>query len=227
MIAGPFAHDRFHFTTGLRAGEVATIRGDRGEVLLSYRSFAGVTGIVAALVAGIVVVAGLAAVAFLINEDSNVRAIIALAMTIGFAFLITMLVPRTNVTLFDNDQPALTIAQRSSFPSASYIVATPNGATLAELRKSAFSRLGRNRWTLWHDGRFLGEAIEDSFVGALLRKLFGKFSRRFETNVTLRYGGLEAGRIPRKTEDMLELTSDALDRRVAVAVATLVLGREP
>ena len=113
-----------------------------------------------------------------------------------------------------------------------YAVAAPNGAVLAVLRKSPFSRLGRNRWSITQDGRYLGQAVEESFGRALIRKFLGKFSRRFETNMRIEHGGVDAGRIIRRaTEhahlDTLELRGDALDRRVAVALATVVLGREP
>jgi len=111
------------------------------------------------------------------------------------------------------------------------VVATPNGAVLGALRKSPFSFLGRTRWTITHDGRVLAEAIEESFGRAILRKLYGKFSRRFETNLFIRLPGLDMGRILRRNEDgdvdVLELAGDALDRRVAVALATVVFGREP
>lgn len=224
---GPFAHDRFQFTTGLRAGEIATIRGSAEEVLLSYRSFASITGVIAAFVSALMIVAGLAAVLLLWTEGSLLRAFGALALTLGFAVVIALLVPKIRVTLYDNDQPALSITQVSAFPGARYTIATPNGSTLAEIRRSAFSRFGRHRWTLWQNGRYLGDAIEESFFGALLRKLLGKFSRTFETNVALRYGGMVVGRIPRRTADRLELSNDALDRRIAVALATLILGREP
>lgn len=224
---GPFSATRYRFSTGLRAGEVAAIRGEDGKVLLSYRSFASVVGIVATLVSGIVLLAGLAAVLFLVAEGAPLRAMAALVLTVTFASFIAMLVPRVNVTLYDEHHPALTIWQRTLFPSAAYVVATPNGATLAEVRKTFFSRLGRNRWTITQDGRFLGEAVEESLGAALLRKFLGKFHRRFETNLSITHGGLETGRILRREGDVLELTSDALDRRVAVALATLVLGREP
>lgn len=230
-IAGPFAHTRYRFTTGLRAGEVADIRGDDGKVLLSYRSFASVVGIVAALVSGIIALAGLAAVLFLIAEESPTRAFVALVLTLIFAFFITLLVPRVNVTLYDEHHPALTLSQRSIFPTVSYVVATPNGATLAELRKTSFSRLGRHRWRIVQEGRLLAEAVEESWARAMVRKVLGKFNRRFETNLRIEYGGLDAGRIIRRPDangvDLLELTTDALDRRVAVALATLILGREP
>jgi hypothetical protein len=228
----PFAETHYRFTTGLRAGEVATIRASDDRVLLSYRSFASVSGIIAALVSAIVALAGIAAVLFLLAEQAPFRAIAALGLTMFFATVIAMLVPRANVTLYDDQHPALTVSQMAVFPTPSYVVTTPNGAVLAELRKSFFSRLGRNRWTIWQDGRFLGDAIEESFFGALVRKVLGKFSRAFETNVRIAYGGLEAGRIIRRPgpdgrADVLDVTTDALDRRVAVALATLVLGREP
>ncbi len=231
-LAGPFAHTRYRFITGLRAGEIATIRDEAGQVLLSYRSFASVIGIIAALVSGLVSVAGLAAVLFLFIEHDPLRAVVALVLTLVFAFLIGLLVPRVQVTLYDDGRPALTLSQRTAFPAACYAVATPNGATLADLRKTFFSRLGRNRWTIVQDGRHIGEAVEESLGRALVRKFLGKFSRRFETNFLIEHGGLAAGRIIRRPQpegvaDVLELTNDALDRRVAVALALVVLGREP
>lgn len=228
IARSPFSETTFHFTTGLRAGEVAAIRGEEGQVLLSYRSFASVTGIVAALVSAIVALAGIAAVLFLLSEGAPFRAMLALLLTAVFATGIAWLVPRVHVTLYDEHHPALTISQLGA---RAYAVSTPNGATLAELRRSPFSRIGRHRWTVIQDGRHLGESLEESLLGALRRKLLGKFSRRFETNVRIIYGGLPVGRIVRRPDngrtDVLELTSDALDRRIAVALATLVLGREP
>jgi hypothetical protein len=231
LPVGPFSQTHYHFTTGLPAGEIATVRGGNDQVILSYRSFASVTGIVAALVSGIVALAGLAAVLFLINEHQLLRAGAAFALTVLFSFLIALLVPRVQVTLYDDGHPALTLSQRSAFPAA-YAVSAPNGAQLADLRKSLFSRLGRNRWTITQEGRLIGEIAEETFGGALIRKFLGKFSRRFEENLRIEYGGLAAGRIVRRPDpdgrmDFLEITNDALDRRIAVAAATLVLGREP
>ena len=228
----PFSATEYRFTSGLRAGEVAPIYDGEGELLLSYRSFASVTGVVAALVSGIVALAGCAAVLFLLAERAPFRALLALILTLAFATVIALLVPRVSVTLYDGQEPALTISQRSVFPGATYVVATPNGTALAELRKSAFSRLGRNRWVIAQEGRYLGDAKEESFFGAMRRKLLGKFNRRFESDVRIVAGGISAGRIIRRPDasarvDVLEVTSDVLDRRVAVALATLILGREP
>jgi hypothetical protein len=215
--------------SGLRSGETAHIRDDAGKVLLSYRSFASVIGVIATLITGIVLMAGIAGMLFLIHEKSPLRAIIALVLTVSFALLITHLVPRTNTTLFDDGTAALTIAQRAA---ATYLVSAPNGTLLGQLRKSPFSFLGRTRWSVTQNGRVLAEAIEESFGRALLRKLYGKFSRRFETDLLIRLPGIEMGKIIRRTNgtgeaDVLELTGDALDRRMAVALATVVLGREP
>lgn len=224
---GAFAQTEYRFTTGLPAGEVAQVRGPQGEVLLTYRSFATIVGVIAAFLAGIVVVAGIAATLLLIAEKSPIRALIALALTFVFAFVIALLAPRTHVTLYEESQPALTIAQRAMFPSALYAVTAPNGALLAELRKSFLSRLGRNRWRIFQNGRLVGEAREASFFGAVVRKVLGKFSRSFETDVHITSGGLPVGQILRRHGDVLTITSDTLDRRVVVALATLVLGREP
>lgn len=211
---------------------MANIRSDQGQILLSYRSFASVVGIVAALVSAIVSLAGLAAVLFLFAEGSPVRAIAALGLTLLFAFFIAMLVPHVNVTLYDEHHPALTISQRATHPGTSYVIAAPNGTPLAEVRKGAFARLGRHRWMIYQEGRLLAEAKEESWSRAMRRKVLGKFNRRYETNFLIESGGIDIGRIIRRPDahgdvDVLELTNDALDRRVAVALATLVLGREP
>lgn len=227
-----FDQKTYRFTTGLRAGEVAPVRGDTGQVVLSYRAFAGVVGVVASLVTAIVALAGLAAVAFLLAEGAPLRAVTALVLTFAFAYCISLLVPRIDVTLFEEGAPALTISQRSVAPRASWVVMTPDGEELAVIRKSFASRFGRNRWRVDQHGRTIGSAIEDSFFGALVRKIFGKFNRRFETNMIVRNGDVDTARIIRRPEangqyDLLELTGNLLDTRVVVALATLVLGREP
>jgi hypothetical protein len=226
-------HQRtYRFTTGLRAGEVAVIRGESAQVVLSYRAFAGVTGVVASLVTAIVALAGMAGVAFLLAEGAVVRAVAAAALTFAFAYCISLLVPRVDVTLYEENTPALTISQRSVAPASSWVVITVNGTELAEIRKSFLSRLGRNRWRILQHGRPVGDAVEESFGRALVRKVLGKFDRRFETNLLVRNGDLPTARIIRRPEgngqyDLLEITGDLLDTRVVVALATLVLGREP
>ena len=213
------------------------MRDDAGNVVLSYRSFASVVGIIAALVAGVILVAGAGGVLFLLMEHRVGAAAIAFVLSVIFAVLVIMLVPPVNVTIYDGPDPALTIAQQSSvsFPIATYVVTTIEGKSLARIRKSFFSRFARNRWSILppnHHGP-RGEAVEESLARALERKLLGKFNPRYQSNVRIRYAGSEAGWIVRRptdngTRDILDLAPDApLDRRVAVALAVVVLGSEP
>jgi hypothetical protein len=228
---------RYHFMSGIPSGQTANVRDDAGNVVLSYRSFASVVGIIATLVAGVVALAGLAGVLFLLNEHRVGPAAIAFALSAIFAVLVIMLVPPVNVTIYDGPDPALTIAQQSSvsFPIVTFVVTTIEGKALARLRKSFFSRFGRNRWAILppnHHGP-RGDAIEESLGQALRRKVAGKFNPRYQSNVRIRYAGSEAGWIVRRPNetgavDVLDLAPGAaLDRRVAVALAVLVLGAEP
>jgi hypothetical protein len=187
---------------------------------------------VATLVAAVVGVAGLAGTALLFNEGAPLRAIAAASLTALFVFLITLLVPRLSVTLFAEGAPALVLAQTSSFPSTRIVVRTPSGETAGELVRSAVNRFWRERWTIHRDGFLIGEAWEAPLSAALTRKLLGKFSRKFECDVTLAHGGIEVGRIRRRPDangeaDVLELTNDLADARLGVALATVILGSEP
>jgi len=223
--------------TGIPAGEAVSVRDDAGNVLLQYRSFASVTAVVAAVMAAIVIVSGIAAAIFLYTEDRVVPAGIALLLAAAFSVMIAMLVPPTNATLYDGAQPVLTIAQQSSIsiPIVTYLVTTADGKPLARLRKNVFSRLGRNRWSILppNDEHPLGEAAEESLSRAIARKIFGKFSPRYQSNVVIRYLDLAAATIVRRPDaegqrDVLDVDPEStLDRRVAVAIATLILGIEP
>ncbi|HUP45971.1 MAG TPA: hypothetical protein VM779_10720 [Thermoanaerobaculia bacterium] len=228
---------RYRFTPGMPAGEVASIADGGGRVLLTYRSFASVVGIVAALVIAIVLVTGVAAALFLAAEERPGAAMAAVLLAFTFAAVIAALVPRTRVTLYHDSQPALRIVQRSrlSFPETTWAVRTDDGTTLATIRKGALSRLSTNRWTISTppDQSGAAYAAEESFGRALLRKILGKFRRRFEANMRVIHNGLPAAVIIRRPDeqgeaDYLELAAGAdLDPRVAVALATLVFGSEP
>jgi len=234
-----FAGSRYHFQTGIRAGENVSIRNDAREAVLFYTSFASSIGIVAALMSGIVAVAGLAGALFLMLEDRSLPGIAAAMLAIFFALFIAMLVPATTVRIMEGDVPAIVIAQKSrfAFPRVAFVVMTTDGTSLALIRRSIFSRLGRNSWKVMtpDGGRVVAEAVEDRFSRAIARKFAGKFNRRFESNVRIRAGFETIGWIYRRPQsngdvDVLDVTSDKghlLDRRVAVALATLVLGAEP
>lgn len=223
--------------SGMPAGETANVRDDAGNVVLHYRSFASVTGVVAAVMAAIVIVSGVAAAAFLFSEERVVPAGIALLLGAAFSVMIAMLVPPTNATLYDGAQPVLTIAQQSSvsIPVVTFLIATADGRPLARLRKNVLSRLGRNRWGILpiSDEQPVGQAVEESLSRAIVRKLFGKFSARYQSNVVIRYLDRAAATIVRRPDadgqaDVLDIDPESpIDRRVAVAIATLILGSEP
>jgi hypothetical protein len=233
----PYDGTRYYFSTGLRAGEPAAVRNGEGDPVLTYRSFASIVGIVAALMTAIVALAGFAAVIFLVAEGRPFAAIVAVVLSIAFAGGIALLVPPLEAALFEAQQPALTITQHSrfSFPSVTYAIAAPPAGTLARVRRNIFSRLGRNRWTLLAPAAdaIHGVAIEESFSRAVTRKLLAKFNRSFDANVDLWWEGKHAATIVRRPDangalDYLELTPYAtIDRRLAVALAALVLGAEP
>ena len=215
----------------------ATIRDDKNQVVLTYRGFATVINIVAALVAGIVLVAGIAAAVFLATEHRTVAAVAALLLSIGFSLIIAALVPLIRLTISESSKPVLLIVQttRATFPSMKFAVQTPDGATIALLRRSLLGRLARNSWSIDAppDQRGTGFAVEESVWRALVRKFAGKFSRAREANIRIYHHGLAAGLIVRRTDasgeaDYLDLAANGtLDRRVAVALATLVFGAEP
>jgi hypothetical protein len=221
----------------VRAGETVSIRDDAGNVLLTYRSFASIVGIVAALVAGIVIIAGVAATVFLLAEDREAAAATAAILALSFALLIATLVPRTRVTLYDEGKPAIMIVERSRlpFPAVTYAVKGPDGNVLALLRRSAIARLARNRWSISAppDQRGVAYAVEESLSRALGRKFLGKFRRSFESNFLIVNHGTHAGAIIRRPDyrglyDVLEISpKTTIDRRVLVALATLVFGSEP
>jgi len=194
-----------------------------------------VVGIVALVVSVIIAVTGAGAVIFLMFESRPLPAFMALLLSAAFAVVIAMLVPPIHVTLYKEEDPVLHIAQQSnvSFPVASYVVETPEQRVVVRLRKSVWSRLGRNRWDILDagDNRPIGYAAEESLSRAFLRKLAGKFNRRYESNIRINYLGQGAGWIVRRPDntgdvDILELGGD-IDRRVAIALATLILGSEP
>jgi hypothetical protein len=235
--SGALDRSRFQFMTGIPAGETAYIRGDDGNALLSYRSFASIVGVIAALMSSVVLVAGGAGVIFLLIEGRPLPAIAALMLSAAFSAMIIILIPATHVTIFEGTAPAITIAQQSSvnFPSVTYAIGTGDGKPVARIAKSFFSRFGRNRWEILDANDFLarGEAIEESFGRSIMRKLLGKFARTYQTNIRITWNGEDAGWIIRRPgadrhADVLELNpATTLDRRTAVALAVLVLGSEP
>lgn len=191
--------------------------------------------LIAMVVAAIVVATGLAAFLFLLVDGRPIPAVIAMILSGAFAVLIAMLVPQTNVTLHHGNTAALSIMQQSNvaFPQVTYVIATPDRKIIARVRRSVFSRVFRNRWTILHPQGDLaaGNAVEESLSKAWLRKFAGKFNPRYQSNMRLRYEEVDAGWIVRRPtgegeRDFLDITG-RIDHRVAVGVATLIFGSEP
>ncbi len=223
--------------SGIPAGETAYIRGEDGTAILSYRSFATVIGLVAGLMSAIVIFAGVAGAAFLLLERRPLPALAALMLSAAFAAVIIMLIPATQATIFEGASPAILITQQPGLhlPSVTYVVATPDGKPVGRIARSYFSRLGRNRWRLLEENGKIaqGEAVEESLPKAWLAKTLGNVSPAYQSNIRIVWKGEEAGWIIRRPgtdghADLLTLNpATKLDRRVAVALATLVLGSEP
>lgn len=223
--------------SGIPAGETAYIRGEDGNAILSYRSFASIVGIIAALMSAIVLTAGVAGMLFLLFEGRLLPAVAALMLSVAFAAMIVMLIPATNVTIFDAAVPAITITQQAgvSFPNVNFLVTSADGKPIAHIARSLLSQFGRQRWQLRAADDFLarGEAVEESLGRALVRKVLGKFAPAYQSNVRIEWNGEEAGWIIRRPAadghaDVLDLNpATTLDRRTAVALAVLVLGSEP
>lgn len=218
----------------MRAGETAAIRAD-GEAVLTYRSFTSIVPLIGMVMAVIVLATGLAAVGFLFAEGRPVPAAIAAILSAAFAVLIAMLVPQTNVTLFHGSTPSLSIVQESNvgFPVVTYVIAAPDRKVIARIRRSIRSRFFRHRWKILvgEPHAVVGEAAEESLGRAWLRKIAGKFNARYESNIRIRYAESDAGWILRRPgsdgeRNVLEI-NEHIDARIAVALATLVLGSEP
>ena len=203
--------------------------------MLNYRSFASVVPLIGMVMTVIVAATGLAAVAFLLAEGRVMPAIIAVILSGAFSVLIAMLIPPRHVTLFHGNTPALNVVQESnvSFPMVTYAVMTPERQIVARIRRTAASRLARDRWKIiWANGMgTIGYAVEESLQRAWMRRIAGKFNPKYQSNIRIRYEGKDAAWIVRRPNrdgerDMLEING-AIDRRVAVALATLVFGSEP
>lgn len=186
--------------------------------------------------AGVVLLAGMAATLFLVAEGRETAAAAAAALSLIFSGVIAGMVPPVRVTLFNGERPVLAIRQRSrfTFPFATYAVSAGD-SDIALVRSGVLSRLARSRWSFASpaNGPRNGYAIEESLANAFTRKALGKFDRKFQSNLVIRFEGDIAAHIVRRPDengsfDYLLITAETdLDHRVAVAIATLVFGSEP
>jgi hypothetical protein len=222
-------------------GQLLSVLADDGAPLLWFHGFASVAGIVTWFALLSVVLASLAALIFLLSDGRFLSALLALALGAGFVAVLGRLLPRLEVPLFEEAELSrrlLTIVQTSrlTFPAGSFVVRGHSGSEIGAIALRGWSRLGSHRWSVLDPaGRELATATEESPIGALIAKFLGKFDSRFETNLCVRIGDREVGRVIRRPEGgmsrgTVDLPGDralVIDRRLAVALAVLVMGLEP
>ena len=211
------------------AGETVRIRDDDGNVLFTYRSFASVIGIVAALVASIVIVAGVRGGVFSDRRAQRRHG----HRRIGPQRLLRVghrscSCRRSTSRCSTTHSPALTIAQksRSNFPSATFTVVTPDGSPVA--RPPQVGLLAPRPQPM-DDRAAAGYAVEESVrprAAAKDRREVQPPLRGELSSSTRRTKSRGSSGAPTHTATSTSSRSPAppLDRRAAVALATLVLG---
>lgn len=217
-----------------RAG-ISSVQDDDRRPLFYFRRPINLVGIVATLVGGFIVVSGIAAVAFLLADSRFFSALLAMAMTVGFSWIVVMLIPRKAIVIFDDEalqSPSIVLFQESrfAFPILRFSVRGAEGTPFAFFQKNAFRNLLKRTWWMYGPASPdpVGYAVEESLLRATLRKIGARvFGLR--TNFRILYQGSRVGVLNRREirEDRyaLDLTEDpdfTFERRTAVAFAVMI-----
>lgn len=213
----------------------ATVRNEAEQPLFYFRRQTDLVGCVAAVMAGIVITAGVAASFILVSEHTILPALLAIALMLGFSTVILWLVPRKHFYVYDDaamKHVALLAWQESrfSFPSLRYSARLGDGTVIAAFERRASSRLGRHRWWIYdRHGTAIGSATETSFVRAFFHNFLGSLFGIFRSDFRIVAHGLpvgvvklDAGPLDRR---ILDLTADAhttFDRRIALVLAVII-----
>jgi uncharacterized protein YxjI len=150
-------------------------------------------------------------------------------------FLVFARLGRTRDILFARDaskaEPLLVVRQDqvTTLLEHTFTVAEPAGRVLAHFKKNPLTALYRTKWVCnGPDGRCLAVAIEDSLVGALIRRYVIRVT---PMNFVFRRGETEQviGRFDRKftllDRYVLDVSADpagTLDRRIALALGVIL-----
>lgn len=230
---------RFWIDLRMPRGGVSSVQDDDRRPLYYFKRPINLVGIVATLVGGFVVVSGIAAVAFLLADSRFFSALLAIALTVGFSWIIIMLIPRKAIAIFNDESlqsPSIVLVQESrfAFPVLRFSVRGQDGKPFAFFQKNAFRNLLKRTWWMYDSasGDPVGYAVEESLLLAALRKIGARvFGMR--TNFRLIYRGSRVGVLDRRQikDDRyaLDLSADSdftFDRRTALAFAVMIDGVE-
>src|SRR5512140_3695 len=136
----PFRLTRYLIDVAAPDRDRATVRNEAEQPLFYFRRQTDLVGCVAAVMAGIVVTAGVAASIVLVSEHTLLPALLAIALMVAFAAVILWLVPRKHFYVYDDDamkHVALLAWQESrfSFPSLRYSARLGDGTVIAAFER--------------------------------------------------------------------------------------------
>lgn len=208
-----------------------TIRTETGDVVLTYRAFGGITGIIATFTAALVLLTGGAAALFLLLQLRFLTAAGALLLGVAFAVLINSLVPPLQVRLIDPSGRIVAVLDRLGRGlrlAAPWIISAGNGETLGRAVPRLLAPFLGERWRVDLANGSTAHAFDASALRALVRKALASFDRSFETDLRIELGREQQGWIRRRTTDgsggRLELApTAAIDPRVAIGLAAIAM----
>jgi len=239
LIDERLRRSRFWVDLRMPRGGISSVQDDDKTRLFYFRRPINLVGIIATLVCGFIVVSGIAATAFLLADSRYFSALLAMALTGGFSWIIVMLIPRKAIVIFNDESlqsPSIVVFQESrfAFPILRFSVRGGNGNPFAYFQKNAFRNFLKRTWWIYDSASEdpVGYAVEDSLLRATLRKIGARvFGLR--TNFRILYRGSRVGVLDRRAIkddryalDLSEDTEFTFDRRTALAFAVMIDGVE-
>jgi hypothetical protein len=212
------------------------VRDDAETPLFWIRRHVTLITFIANVLAGVVIISGLAGTLFLAREQNILPAVVATILTFFFSVIIVSLAPRRFLHVFldeacDHKFVSLWQESRFPFPRTRFSARSGNGTVFAVFEKLNINPFGRRRWWVRdEDGHArIGYAVEDSLVRALARKVFGNFLAVLRPDYTMFVGVRRCGFIDRSAVGdgriLLDMNDDpgfTMNRRTALALALLI-----
>lgn len=213
--------------TGRSAGRNCSIRGARGELLFTWRNFAGLADLVSSLASVMIILSGTAATALLIAQSLWGGAAAAFVLSLAFLGLVVLVAPRINVTIYDAEAGVVfTLRQRSKIPGV-WLVNSPAGEHLGYVRRSMLRRLIPERWTISNEQEREVALFRNVSAGrALMRKLTLDLAPGLTDDLVFIVGRETSGRIVRTGPGIphrIEVSRHRIDSRLTLAAAILIL----